>query len=131
MFKIIIITNQSGIGRGYYSDTTFQIFMRQMQKTLNKYGATIDEYYYCSCDPTKFRCANRKPEPTLFLKAAVENNIDLQASFMVGDKASDVLAAHQAGLRNIYLFDRSKSFKSDIKLNFDYEIIENLCQISD
>jgi D-glycero-D-manno-heptose 1,7-bisphosphate phosphatase len=126
MFKVIVITNQSGIGRGYYTDSVFHKFMTEMQTLLSKYDAEISDYYYCSCDPSKSICLNRKPEPTLFLKAAAENNINLQKSIMVGDKGSDLLAAHRAGIRGLYLFDRFDKGLSDVELGFQYKTINNL-----
>jgi D-glycero-D-manno-heptose 1,7-bisphosphate phosphatase len=129
MFKIIIITNQSGIGRGYYDDSTFHFFMTKMREKLIKCGVDIDNYYYCSCDPSKSNCVNRKPEPNLFFRAALENNINLQGSVMVGDKISDLLAAHRAEVSSLYLFDRSNTFS--IKKNTDlvFTIVNNLEQI--
>ncbi|WP_435230919.1 D-glycero-alpha-D-manno-heptose-1,7-bisphosphate 7-phosphatase [Pseudopelagicola sp. nBUS_20] len=128
-YKIIVITNQSGIGRGYYSDAAFHLFMENMETELERCGAKIDHYYYCGCDPSKTKCLNRKPMPGLFLKATVENNIKLEDSIMVGDKITDLVAAHRAGVPSLYLFDELNNFQVEYETGFRYNIVEKLREI--
>lgn len=97
-YLIVVVTNQSGIGRGYYSDASFRETMAQMGAFLASKGAAIDAYYYCSCDPTKTSCENRKPNSGMLVKAADELQISLQDSLLIGDKMSDVEAGKKAGL---------------------------------
>jgi D-glycero-D-manno-heptose 1,7-bisphosphate phosphatase len=107
--KIIVVTNQSGIGRGMYSEQEFRGLMDWMNAELKKHGASWDEYYFCphvpsnSDDDPADACECRKPKPGLILRAAREYNIDLARSALVGDKASDILAGGAAGIGNAFL----------------------------
>lgn len=107
--KVMIITNQSGIARGYYTEADVLQLHEWMNQELATKGAHIDGFYYCPHHPegnvAKFcvSCDCRKPEPGMILKAIAEWDIDAQASFMVGDRESDITAASAAGLSG-YLF---------------------------
>jgi len=95
-YLLIIITNQSGIARGYYETRDVEILHKKInQYLLNKYNFQIDDFYYCphhafqTDDLESKKCSCRKPMPELLLKAAQEHNIEFAKSFMVGDKMSD------------------------------------------
>lgn len=128
--EIIIITNQSGIGRGFYSDAVFHEFMKKMQERLKHFGAQIDKFYYCGCNPLFSSCPNRKPMPGLFKKAASENNIKLNSSIMVGDKLSDLLAAHRAGIPALYLFDKNNLASIEQNAGFKYTVVSSMKEIT-
>ena len=102
-YKLIISTNQSGIGRGYYTEADFRKFMNAMEAHLSMFGINIDGYYFCPCLPAA-RCSFRKPEAGMILRAADEHKIDLNGSKFVGDKDTDILAADKAGIVEKYLF---------------------------
>ena len=94
-YKLIIITNQSGIARGYYTEEDFHKLNDWMIDTLKKYGIYIDAVYYCPHHPDainqeyRMDCQCRKPNIGLFIKAAEEFNIDLSKSIAIGDKIRD------------------------------------------
>ena len=106
-FLIVVVTNQSGIGRGYYSEKDLKSLHQFMEDELAKIGAGIDGWYFCPHHPTHgigeygLECSCRKPMPGMLLTAAVDLDIDLSASFMVGDKCVDVEAGLRAGCRSI------------------------------
>jgi len=105
---VILITNQSGIGRGYFTEADMHAFHAAMQDDLAAIGARIDATYFCpfiadAPDP-RYRCADhpdRKPNPGMLLRAIAEHGIDPGASLMVGDQDSDVAAAERAGVSGL------------------------------
>ena len=103
-YKIAIITNQSGIGRGYFSEEDFHILNNWMLDYLKKRGIRIDGVYYCPHHPDE-GCGCRKPGIELFLKAAKELGLNLSKSWYVGDSKSDVVAGRSCNLQTIKLGD--------------------------
>ncbi len=106
-YVIIIATNQSGIGRGYYGEAEFKVLMDWM---CDRFEGKIASVYHCPDHPEGigvYRRENhwRKPGPGMLLQAALDFNLDLEGSWMVGDKESDVEAARRAGIGHIVLFD--------------------------
>jgi D-glycero-D-manno-heptose 1,7-bisphosphate phosphatase len=95
-FKLVIITNQSGIGRGYFTEVAF----REVQEELgNQVGpGVIDAIYFCPETPEN-ATDRRKPGPGMLLEAARDLALDLSESYMVGDKAIDAEAGHRAGVK--------------------------------
>ena len=93
----IIITNQSGIGRGYFTEDQFYSVQEELYRQL---GHTIDAAYM-SPDLPDSESARRKPAPGMILEAAAEHGIDLTRSFMIGDKQIDVECGKNAGVRTI------------------------------
>ena len=108
-YLIIVITNQAGIGRGYYSEQQFLDFMDIIKAKFIEEDCQIDAVYYCPHHPKHGQadylmdCNFRKPKPGMFLKAATELKIDLHKSTMVGDTENDYIAAQAAGVRRIYI----------------------------
>ncbi len=96
--KIIVVTNQSAIGRGLLSFETAQEINNRLTKDIMESGGWIDSVYMCPHQPQD-RCTCRKPQPGLLLQAARELSLDLQSSWMVGDAWSDLLAGQSAGLQ--------------------------------
>jgi D-glycero-D-manno-heptose 1,7-bisphosphate phosphatase len=103
-YKLVIVTNQSGIGRGLYSEADFQTLTQWMCDRFKEKGVVIDAVYYCPHHPTEalgsYRktCKCRKPEPGMLLRAAREHDINLSQSIMVGDEEKDLLAGERAGV---------------------------------
>ncbi len=95
-FKIIIVTNQSGIGRGYFTEEDFWSVQHELEKQLGP--GVIDATYLCADTPAN-ASERRKPNPGMLLEAARELGIDLKSSYMVGNKASDAQAGIRAGVR--------------------------------
>lgn len=105
-YILVVITNQSGIGRGYYSQEDFKTLSKHMLKTLEQNGVKIAKIYHCPHAP-EAKCDCRKPAPGMFLKARDELLIDMSQSLMIGDKQSDIDAAHKAGVLSAFLLDKS------------------------
>lgn len=95
-YKLIVISNQSGIGRGYYSASDTDKLHDYMNFLLKKQGAEIDAFYYCP-HVEQDQCQCRKPKTGLVKQAVEDFDICLQQSYMVGDKESDVLTGINAG----------------------------------
>ena len=108
-FDVVVITNQAGIARGFYSESEFDAYMAWMKDRFAERGATIDAVYYCPHHPThgighyRATCDCRKPEPGLILRAAEDRGLDLARSIFVGDKSSDMQAALRAGVGTRFL----------------------------
>ena len=101
-FKVIIVTNQSGIGRGYFDKATLEKIHEKMKTDLAREGARIDGIYYCPHHPDE-NCSCRKPKPALILQAAADCDIDLKNSFVVGDLPKDVDLGKAAGCHTILI----------------------------
>ena len=107
-FKLFVVTNQSGIARGYYTEDDFLALTKAMTADLSAKGVTLAAVYYCpyleDADLEPYRVASylRKPEPGMLLKAAQDHDIDVSRSIMVGDKVSDMVAAKRAGVPGRY-----------------------------
>jgi D-glycero-D-manno-heptose 1,7-bisphosphate phosphatase len=109
-FRIFVVTNQTVIARGLISEEGVRIINKRINELLEKKGApSPEEYYLCPHHPSatleKYRmiCNCRKPEPGLLKKAAVEHDLDLVGSFMVGDRITDIIAGHNAGCKTVLL----------------------------
>ena len=107
-FKLFVVTNQSGIARGFYTEDDFLALTKAMTADLSARGVTLAAVYYCpyleDADLESYRVTSdlRKPEPGMLLKAAQDHDIDLAQSIMVGDKVSDMVAAERAGVPDRY-----------------------------
>jgi D-glycero-D-manno-heptose 1,7-bisphosphate phosphatase len=109
-YLIIIVTNQSGIGRGYYSEEDFQNITNYMLQEFSKHGIKITEIYHSPHHPTHgigeymLDSPDRKPKPGMLLKAQDKYNIDMQNSIMIGDKNADIIAGQKAGVGKLIYF---------------------------
>jgi len=101
-FKVVVITNQSGIARGYFTEDTLSLIHQKMKQELQKHYAFVDAIYFCPHHPDD-GCDCRKPKPTLLLQAAKDMDIALEMSYMIGDDAKDVEAGNAAGCRTVWL----------------------------
>jgi len=120
-FKAVVVTNQSGIAKGLFSEVFVRKTHEQLQAALKQKGAAIDAFYYCPHHPTEGDppyqqvCDCRKPGPGLFLQAARDMSIDLAGSFMIGDRYRDMEAAHRAGVKGVL-----------VKTGFGMDVLENI-----
>ena len=97
-FQIIVITNQSGIGRGFFTENDYRAVEAEVSRQVG--NGLIDSTYFCPDPPGKpSKC--RKPEPGMVFQAAREHDVDLSRSFLIGDKEIDAECAHNAGIRAI------------------------------
>jgi len=106
-YLAIVITNQAGVARGYFSEEMVQAIHKRMSEELEASGATLDAIYYCAHHPSvgqppfRLDCDCRKPKPGLLLHAARDLDIDLANSWMVGDRYSDMELAANAGVKSV------------------------------
>ena len=116
-FKLIVVTNQAGIGRGLYTAAQFHEFTAWIEGVFREAGAPITYTYHCPHHPTQglgeyqMICDCRKPAPGMLLRAIREHGIDPHGSFLVGDKQSDIDAASAAGVRG-YLVGEGRDYGS-------------------
>ncbi|MGA8938970.1 MAG: HAD family hydrolase [Acidobacteriaceae bacterium] len=107
-YKLVVVTNQSGIARGLYTEAQFEALMEWMRGEFVKQGLGLDAVYFCPFHPEglgKYRQehGDRKPGAGMLKRAAKELGVELGWSVMVGDRCSDVAAARAAGLRQVFL----------------------------
>lgn len=129
-YKIIVVTNQSGVARGYFTEKLVKDTHRHINILLKKYGLKIDAFYYCphhqKAVHKKYRkdCSCRKPKTGMLEAAAKKYNIDLKKSFTAGDKLSDVKLGHNAGAKGILVLtgygrkEKAKIKEKNIKPDF-------------
>ena len=114
-YRIIVVTNQAGIARGYYSEDDFQRLMQWMQTELAREGFHFDAVYHCPFHPEhglgeyRREHEDRKPGTGMLRRGAREFGVSLEASVMVGDRCTDVAAANAAGLRQAFLIGGTES----------------------
>jgi D-glycero-D-manno-heptose 1,7-bisphosphate phosphatase len=131
-YKIIIITNQSGIGRGIFSEEQFLDLNDWMLGQFLDNSAPIDKVYFCPTHPKegigkyKIDDFRRKPEPGMFFEACNDYNLDFSKSIMVGDKLSDMQAAETCGIKKLYLYSNKIEYKNSLKIEKLKEVIKFL-----
>lgn len=96
----IVVSNQSGVGRGYFSTATVEAIHQRLAKQLAIHGAYVDAIYYCPHHPSE-GCNCRKPKTGMLVRAARDYRIDMQRAFVVGDKVSDLDAGRQVGCKTV------------------------------
>ena len=121
-YYLVIVTNQSGIARGYYTEADFANLTFWMLGEFAKRGINIDQVYHCPHHPDiSGECDCRKPKPGMLVHAQKDLHIDMKSSILVGDSERDITAAHRAGVEETYLFtadeQETKATKNIHKLN--------------
>lgn len=112
-YLLVIITNQSGIARGYFTEDELRMIHEYLTEQLEKQGVTLSGIYYCPHHPKEGyppyvkKCRCRKPGSVLLERAADELSIELAASWMIGDKTSDILAGKRAGCRTVLITEQA------------------------
>lgn len=105
----IVVTNQAGVARGYFQEEMVRVVHERLRIKLAEHGAHLDAIYYCAHHPSvgqepyRLDCNCRKPKPGLIQQANEELDIDLEKSWMVGDRYSDIELARNAGLRSSFV----------------------------
>lgn len=108
-FKIIVVTNQAGVAKGYLSEDMLNDMHDRMLRDFEKQGAKIDRLYYCPHHPREGKgiyqkdCPCRKPKTGMIEKAVSEFDIDLKRSFVIGDRDSDIELAHRTNMRSAFV----------------------------
>jgi D,D-heptose 1,7-bisphosphate phosphatase len=106
-YQLIVVSNQSGIARGFFPEQALIGVERRLRQILSAAGVTLTDFYYCPHHPHAavreyaVQCACRKPQPGMLFQAAREHQLDLHASWMVGDILDDVEAGNAAGCRTV------------------------------
>ena len=126
-YLLVLVTNQSGIARGYFSEDQFLQLTEWMDWSLADRGVDLDGIYYCPHHPEgkgeyKEECECRKPKPGMLLQAADDFNIDLASSYMIGDSKNDILAGKNAGCKTVYI--GNDDFEQDITVNSLLQFVE-------
>ena len=114
-YQLVIVTNQSGIARGYYSESDFHRLNDWMCSELCRQGVIITKVYYCPhlhdapVEKYAIECCCRKPQPGMFLKAIEELSVDTAHSFVIGDKLRDLAICESTDIRGILISDVMQS----------------------
>lgn len=127
-FLLVVVTNQSGIGRGLFSEAQFITLTEWMDWSFSDYDINLDGIYYCPHAPENECCECRKPQPGMLLTAAKDLDIDLSQSYIVGDKLSDILAGKAAGVKRTVLVRSGQFLPPEAIAAADW-VIESLKQL--
>ena len=124
-FILLVVTNQSGIGRGYFTSKDFKLLDDYMKSILNKNNISIHKTYYCPHIPED-NCLCRKPKTKMIEEAIEEYNISRQDSIFIGDKESDYLASKNSGIGHFFYLGKSqisglKQYNSIEKILLEYK----------
>ena len=111
-YEIIIITNQSGIGRKYFTQSDFSKLTKWMLDKFRVHGLEILDLFYCPHTP-EYNCNCRKPKSGMVLEACKKYDIDLKKSWVIGDKVTDIDLAYNSGIKNSILISNQYLFDKD------------------
>ena len=111
-YKIVIVTNQSGISRGFYSEQDYQNLTEWMLNKFNSNQIEILDVFHCPHSP-EANCKCRKPKPGMFIEAKNKHNINMSESWMIGDSDRDIVAATSAGIKNTILVRSGHKFNEE------------------
>lgn len=108
-YTLIVVTNQSGVGRGYFSEDFVKKTHDFIKDLFATKGVQLEHFYCCPHHPSQ-NCLCRKPSPGMLFQAAKEHNLDLSQSLMFGDKELDIIAGQKAGCKSFWIEDALRSF---------------------
>jgi len=129
-YLLLIVTNQSGIGRGYYREEDFQVLTSWMRQELLHVNVTIDAVYHCPHAPEQ-ACRCRKPQSGMFEAAIQAFDIDVKRSWMIGDKPSDMTAARGAQIEQTIFIGKEQPSDAKYRVNFILDTIDIIKANSD
>jgi len=131
-YIIIVVTNQAGIAREYYTETDFHMLNDWMLGQFERHGVSITKTYYCpyhfehGIGKYKIDSPDRKPNPGMILRASKEFDINLPGSILVGDKDDDMLAAYRAGMGRLFFLQGKYNYTCT---DFPYDVCNNFDEI--
>jgi D,D-heptose 1,7-bisphosphate phosphatase len=108
-YRLIVISNQSGVAQGYFTEAALTAVERRLREQLAEHRIELDGFYYCPHHPDaaieryRIQCECRKPAPGLVLRAARKHRIDISRSWFVGDILNDIEAGRRAGCRTVLI----------------------------
>jgi D-glycero-D-manno-heptose 1,7-bisphosphate phosphatase len=132
-YRLVVVTNQSGIARGYYTQEDFDALTAWMKSVFLAESAPLDAVYCCpyhpehGVGPYRREHEDRKPGPGMLLRAARDLGLDLGSSMLVGDRCSDIAAARAAGLQHAFLIAGTE----DAPCPHPHQDIESLAEVED
>ena len=124
-YKLIVISNQAGIGRGYFTEAQYRLVEAEVARAV--LPATFDAVYFCP-DRPDLATARRKPAPGMVLEAQRDHNIDLARSFFIGDKKIDIECGRNAGVRTILVRTGYGASETGAEPNW---VAEDMCEAVD
>ena len=124
-YKVIVITNQSGLGRGLYTESTLFEMHKKMHRLIREKGGEIDAIYICPHTPDDL-CLCRKPKPGLLTRFAKEKGTSLADCYFIGDKSTDIQAAEAAGAKPMLVKTGKGQKTIENNPNIKHPIFENL-----
>ena len=128
-YQIIVVTNQSGIGRGYYDEDAFHVVNNWMLNQFKNQSINILGVFFCPHAPES-SCNCRKPKPGMFNQASDKYNIDMKKSWMIGDKEADIMAANAAGIQNTLLVKSGHQIdEKNSKAKFILDSIKQVAEV--
>ena len=128
-YHLIIVTNQSGIARGYYSENDFHVINNWMINQFSENNVNILDVFFCP-HSNKSNCECRKPKPGMFIEAKNKYNINMEESWMIGDSERDILAASSAGINSTILVRSShKIDEENSKAKFYIDSIKDISSL--
>ncbi len=122
-YKLVLVSNQSGVARGYFDEAAVARVHNRLQRMLNRHGAALDGLEYCphhpegATSPYAVECACRKPAPGMLRRAARKHGVSLSASWMVGDIGADIEAGRRAGARTVIIGSEAAHRPPDFRAN--------------
>ncbi|GFD77470.1 D,D-heptose 1,7-bisphosphate phosphatase [Tenacibaculum sp. KUL118] len=132
----IVVTNQSGIARGFYTETDFDVLMDQVKKDFSANGIHSLPVYYCPHHPEAkipqyaMTCVCRKPAPGMLLNAAQDWHIDLASSVLIGDSWRDIQAADAAGIKQSYFLSKNTATREQSSLLSQHHKVTSVSSFS-
>jgi len=114
-FRLVVVSNQSGVARGFFSEEALTAVEAKLRELCTKAGVSLAGFYYCPHEPNgsvkkyAITCFCRKPQPGLLVRASLDLDIDLQASWLIGDILDDIEAGISAGCRAVLLLNGNET----------------------
>lgn len=116
-FLLVVVTNQSGVAKGLVSENNIQLIHQKMDALLATHKVKIHSYYYNTADSSSNH-SHRKPNPGMLLDAANTLGIDMNHSWMIGDRDSDIVAGHKAHVKTIFISNNAHQLNASLSVDY-------------